>query len=486
MKSQAVFGDGTGIPGASGEPKGTGVPMRAGQAKLPGDVPSARLEGFEPTGGNSHARASLRADPVDIAGPWRRSYHPRGGGQRQGVQGSEPPVFGEWEWLLARLADVPRENGTAELHRTAEFLREALEATGAAVEVAPFTAGPWVLRLAGILILAGALLYFRWLRAGRCAPALAVALGVPAFLLAQLELMLPVLAWIGAEQQVQLVGRVAPRRPPEQRLVFAAHYDSKTDLLDHVERAPVDFLAAPMIPLMAAGALAGLAAKRGKRGARPLAALASLAAWSAAAYGALAFAALTAGAFVPARSRGALDDGGSCAVLVRMARELARAPRLERTEVELLLLSAEEVGVQGSWAHARERYGAGADLPTFVVNLEGIGASAEHAVIPRERFPLRSFAPDPRIVALLDAVHAERFGVRLLAGPAGGATDARSFLAHGIPAATLFSLEPGRALPRALHSARDDRSRLDPAALDATLAYLLSVAAAADALGFGA
>jgi acetylornithine deacetylase/succinyl-diaminopimelate desuccinylase-like protein len=390
----------------------------------------------------------------------------------------------DWNALLATLADAPRENGSAALASAAELLRETLVESGAAVEVWPFTASPWLLRLAGVAILAGSLLYWRWMRAGRHRAALAVALVVPALLLAQLEWMLPVFGWIGAERQVHLVARIPARLPAQQRLVFAAHYDSKTDALDHVERAPVDRLAAPIVALMALGALAAHRARTALRGRRALAAFGAVAAWSAAGYGAAAFAALSAGALAAQRSPGALDDGGSCAVLVRLAEALVRGPALERTETWVLLLSAEEVGVQGSWAFARERFGAGAELPTFVVNLEGIGASDAHGVLARERTTLRSFAPDPRIVALLDAVHVERFGRALQLGSAGGATDARSFLAHGIPAATLISLERGRSVPRGLHSARDDRSRLDPAALDASLAYLLAVAREADARGF--
>jgi len=390
----------------------------------------------------------------------------------------------DWNALLATLADTPRENGSAELARAAEFLREALALGGSAVEVWPFTATPWVLRLAGVALLAGCLLYWRWMRQGRHRAALAVALLVPALLLAQLEWMLPVFGWIGAARQVDLLARIPRRLPAEQRIVFAAHYDSKTDALDRFERAPLDRLALPVVALMALGSLAARRASVAQRGRSALAAFGGLAAWSAAVWGVAAFVALSAGALVPRRSPGALDDGGSCAVLVRLGEALVRGPALARTEAWVLLLSAEEVGVQGSWAYARGRFGAGADLPTFVINLEGIGASELHGVLARERTTLRSFAPDPRIVALLGRVHAELFDRALQLGSAGGATDARSFLAHGIPAATLVSLERGRSVPRDLHSARDDRSRLDTAALDASLAYLLAVARSADLRGF--
>jgi hypothetical protein len=169
-------------------------------------------------------------------------------------------------------------------------------------------------------------------------------------------------------------------------------------------------------------------------------------------------------------------------VLVRLADRLAAEP-LARTEIEVWLFPAEEVGVQGSSAYAAARFGAAPALPTSVVNLEGLGASADHAVVSRERFLLKSFPPDPALVAVLDRVHRERFGRPLGGLPFGGATDARSFLARGVPAATLMTLEDGSPFLRELHSARDARERVDEASLDASLDYLLAVARAVDAGG---
>jgi len=387
-----------------------------------------------------------------------------------------------WDELLARLAELPRENGSAALHRTASFLYDVFERAGLEATLVPFSATPYALRLAGVIALGGGLLYFRLMRTGRPTAALATALILPALLLAQLEFQLPVFGWVGAETQHHVVVRL-PVQSPTQRLLLTAHYDTKTDLLDHVQRAPIDWLAAPMLLLMLLGALAALLASRARRGLRVLRALGGVAAWSAALYGAFGFLALSAGVFVPQRSPGALDDGASCALLVRLAAQLAEGPALERTEVEVILFSAEEVGVQGSWVYAAERFAQPPELETFAVNLEGLGASADHGVLPAERFSLRSLAPDARLVALLDSVHREHFGKPLLALPRGGATDARSLLAHGVPAATVVTRAPGQLFSRGLHSARDDRSRLDEAALDASLAYLLEVVRRADARG---
>ena len=78
----------------------------------------------------------------------------------------------DWNALLQRLAELPRENGTAALEASAAFLLEALQRAGLEAELVPFTATPYVLRLAGVLILAGALGFARLAFRGRYGAAL--------------------------------------------------------------------------------------------------------------------------------------------------------------------------------------------------------------------------------------------------------------------------------------------------------------------------
>ncbi len=378
-----------------------------------------------------------------------------------------------WDELLGPLAGTARENGTAALAEAATFLADALARAGWAVERVLYSAEPYRLRLAGVVILAGSVLFARWLRAGRARAALAVALALPVLLLAELDFFVPVFGWIGATPQAHVIGRLAPAGPPARRLVLVAHYDTKTDMLDHVERAPVELLGLPVALLMIGGALTAWRRPPARRVRRVVPAIALV-------YGVAAFTSFSAGALVRARSPGALDDGAACAVLVRLAETLARGPRPATTEVEVAFLSGEEIGVQGSWAYARSRFATPPAVPTWVVNLDPIGASPDLAVLRREAFTLRGFDPDPRLVALLDAVYREQRGVPLPRTRFGGGTDARSFLAHGVPAATLISEVAGHVFMRGLHSARDKRSRVDVAALEATLAYLRAVVQAVD------
>jgi acetylornithine deacetylase/succinyl-diaminopimelate desuccinylase-like protein len=381
-----------------------------------------------------------------------------------------------WDVLLQRLAETPRENGTPALHQTASWLHETLAASGLATESLGFTSHPYVLRLAGVVALVAAALYLRAVLAGRAWTALGVALVAPAVLLANLEWYVPVFGWVGAERAHHVRVVVPPSGEPEQRLILAAHYDTKTDLLDHSQRRLVQALAGPVLGSMGVAA-ALLAALPRRRFARRLARGAG---WLALLWAIAFFLAISAGVFARARSPGALDDGGACAALVRLAEGLAGAPPLARTELEILLLAAEEVGVRGSWLYAAERFAEPPPVPTFVVNLEGIGASMALGVMGAERFSLRAFPPDPGLVDLLDDVLREREGRELQLERRGAATDARSFLAHGIPALTLFSREPGVPEARGLHSSADSRERLDPEALEASVAYLEAVLRAAD------
>jgi hypothetical protein len=390
----------------------------------------------------------------------------------------------QWKELLARLAELPRENGSPELQRALDFLSEALLRAGADVERIAFVAQPYALRMVGVFALVSGLVYARLARERRWWAALAVALLAPLLLVAQVDQLAPLLGRIGGQTQQHLAARIAPERV-EQRLIFAAHYDTKTDVLDHVERVPALAMAAGIAPLLLLAALCGALCRDPVR-VRALRLLLRLCPWLAVLSGALVFVSLSAGAFAPRRSPGALDDGAACAVLVRLVEALGTGPDLRRTEIEVLLFSAEEMAAQGSWAYARERFAAPQALPTALVNLEILGASADHAVLGSEHFALRRFAPDPALVERLAAVHRATLGRDLAVTRLGGVTDARSFLAHGIPAATVISREAGVFFPRGLHSAADDRSRVDTAALESSLAFLLALARDVDRRGLPA
>lgn len=379
--------------------------------------------------------------------------------------------MGRWDELLAHLAMQPRENGSPALAQTADFLAATLSGFGIPIERMPFVAYPYRHRVCGIVALVATLAYIWSLRSRRRGLAIAIALLSPALILLELDYYAGWITWPGAVAQEHVIARVDVPNAT-QRVILTAHYDTKTDLLDHVERAPIDLLSLPMTLAMVAAPVLAIVRARRQGSAAPISRFERIVVPATAVYGIAVFGVLAGGAFVRQRSPGALDDGAACAVLVRVAEALARAP-LARTSVEVALLSAEEIGVQGSRDFVRARLSP-PPPHTSVINFELIGAAANLAVFSSERFTLFSYPPDPTLLAVLDQVHRQRRNLPLHVTWYGASTDARSFLHAGIPALTLMSDLPEHALARGMHSAADRRDRVDEAALDEILAYVLA------------
>lgn len=371
----------------------------------------------------------------------------------------------DWDPLLSILASGPRENGSPELDQAAASLAGWLTEAGLAVEWIPFDAPALELRLIGLVVLAGGLGYWRLGRSRRYAAAAVLALAVAALVFAEIDRGVPGLGWIGSGPSHHLRVRI-PAEEAQRRVVLTAHYDAKTDLLDPVQRAPVERLALPVLATLLLGALAGWGAGRCQPETQRrflYSRLAGFAGWVAVAYGALVFAALSAGALLPDRSHGALDAGGACAVLAATAADLNASPALAHTEVEIVFLAAAEVAGRGPLQYVRERFPDPIDLPTRILDLESIGASPELAVLP---------GAEPGWLADLDAAHRGLRREPLARVELGETATARAFRDAGAVAATLVGLPVDSPFHRGIHSADDRRERLDPAALESTREFL--------------
>ncbi|GIW44589.1 MAG: hypothetical protein KatS3mg077_1871 [Candidatus Binatia bacterium] len=382
-----------------------------------------------------------------------------------------------WEALLGALAQAPRENGSPELLAAAAWLADTLRSAGWEVSQHWYTAYPFEQRLLGVLLLFGGCTYAVCMWRRHFGWALATAFFLPWVAIAQIDFRVP-FSWVAAVEQPNVVARL-PNPPARLNLIFSAHLDTKTDLLDHIARAPILVFAAPAALLMCVVAAGSLVAFRAGNFATGRQALARVLGWVGALYGLALGAVFSGGIFVRHRSPGALDDGAACAVLVRLAYELrAQPPR--GSEVYLVFFSGEELAAQGADALLRSWRPAGESRTTRVINLDPLGASSEFRVLSGERGILRSVVPSPEVIALIGAAHQELRGHPVEVQELIGLTDTWMWRQHGFAAATLFSSVPPFALPRGLHSYRDNVSRVDIPALDFSLALLHNVVRVAD------
>lgn len=340
--------------------------------------------------------------------------------------------------LVAQLA-FARENATPGLERGREVLSSALLARDASAELQPFehARAPADAVAVALVLLAASLCAVAWRRRRRTALALAAPL---------LLLLLAAIDKLPGQPKTlahNIECVVEPRAAVEAEIVLVAHYDTKTEWLDHVQRTLLFVSTAALV------VIALLRLWRGGRGSRALTAAAALAL-------AVAAAQLLSGRFVRERSPGVIDNAAACAILVDVATSVHDAP-LERTRLRCLWPAAEELGALGSAAFVAAYR---PDVPAAIVNLEALGAGEELVWAAFEwtrRGPRRA---DAALGAKL-AASAPR-PVRAFAYPV--LTDAGPFLDAGHRALTLLSLPADDAVPRGLHSGRDDLQRFDPAA----------------------
>jgi acetylornithine deacetylase/succinyl-diaminopimelate desuccinylase-like protein len=376
--------------------------------------------------------------------------------------------------ILERIL-IPRPNGSPGLERVAGFLASALEQSGASVSFQEFAATPHGFQLAwsAALLLMSAWALALWRR--RYGLALCLPLVTAALLLAEFEFLLSPVSGLWRETERNVIGSFAGAAGGPV-LVFTAHYDTTTHFGDHLAWGRWGFLQGPATAIALALPLLGGWQRRGR--ALPAGLVLPAALLALAPFAAM-FWFQTLGPLLREPSPGALDNGGSMATLLRLAERLGTRAHDSPTTVRLVFLAAEEERTLGSWAFAQTlapRDGLA------VVNLEVVGASDTLALVAEDGFALRRWRSPRGVVAFLNEAARATLGHELpeRALPAGTLTDGRSFLAHGLPAATLWSVGPD-AFPRGLHGPADARERLSLPAIEQAAQLLATLVALADA-----
>ncbi|HEX7973619.1 MAG TPA: M28 family peptidase, partial [Anaerolineales bacterium] len=275
------------------------------------------------------------------------------------------------------ILSVPRPNGSPAERETRHALQAWLARRNIPHRTHTFRLHPYFFEPIGLWLIAActllaAAIWLRW--------------GWPALIIALLSLaggMLdvlgyPLITWLGARQGQNLLIEFSPVEA-RQEIILTAHYDSKTELLDHRQRmffllniprgigltivlgllGPLDrFLLAQGSPLAGLTFVAGIILTI------PLLFLA----WGLGLN-------LILGRFRPP-SRGAVDNGAACAILLGLADRIAQGGlALRQTRLTLALFTGEEVNMQGSRAYARKRTWP---MPAVAINLEVMAQNGEY------------------------------------------------------------------------------------------------------------
>jgi hypothetical protein len=371
--------------------------------------------------------------------------------------------------LIAPLS-TPRPNGSRALEQAVAAVRAWLEREGIPVRSQQFTLHPYFMELLGLwMALTGLLLPIaalgRWGWGG-----LVLALLTLAVPLLEARFLQPTITGLVRKPAGNLVASF-PAPHPDREVILCAHLDSKTELLDHVQRAVLLRLTLPAMGLtLIAGALIAV------EGLLPAGTAAAIIRWlaflvslPATGYGLSMGANLCGGRLIRRPSTGAVDNGAAAAVLMALARRLRQGDlRLDRTSVTLLWTVGEEAHLQGALAYVQDRKDW--PLPVRVVNLEVLGQNGGYLLWEQDGTTMSRLPADPALNRALEQAVAAVSGEQPVRVPK-LSSDGFAFLRRGLPTATLgsFDLDLGG---RGLHSALDDPGRVDPERLTEVVAVL--------------
>jgi len=257
----------------------------------------------------------------------------------------------------------------------------------------------------------------------------------------------------GPTRTANVLGRRAVAHP-NTRLIVMAHHDSKSQSLTLPFRA--GFTAMVMVGVLSLTGVVVAALAIGSVPGPPWLAPAS---GSLAAFAAIILSTMTSGN----RSPGGVDNAGSVAILLELARVL---PGEVDDGVELIFLStgAEEDHMVGAMRWLDDHADELAGRPVYCLNFDGAGSPGRLVLLERFGFG-KMFSPEMSRAARRAAA---RLGLRIrgIVTPPAMGIDAIPFIHRGVPCLTIASGSVGRAT-LAVHSAEDRAELLDAETLEA-------------------
>ncbi len=282
--------------------------------------------------------------------------------------------------ILEKIA-VPRPNHSEAVRETAVYIKELLTSQQIPFTTQEFLVRPHQAMLLGVSIIILSILFFLFIKSRRPVLALISVLAILGVIILENETSFHAISSLIQRPGENVI--IEFKSSDSQReLVFAAHFDSKTDVLDHLQRA-IFLKLMPYILIIGIliSILTYLSRKFNILNARPLRGLFLLGGIGLVVFSCSAFIWLGGYIFLgeEMHSPGAVDDGASVVALLKMADDIHRGELdIGRSDVTILLTDAEEVGFQGAYHYTKERFGEKAEnlkKPVSLINLELLGQS---------------------------------------------------------------------------------------------------------------
>ena len=341
--------------------------------------------------------------------------------------------------ILTTIA-VPRPNHSNTLNTVIEYVKELLTGWGIQFTVQDFTLRPHMQLLVGYTCFILAVIFLFFILKKRPVGAFLAALAIPALLILEFELFIPVTSGIITRPGQNIIMSF-PAAGAVRELIFCAHIDSKTDFLDHIQRARVyQWIPAAIVLglLMPAWVLIAkkysLLLKKSARVTTAALAIILVLYWGMVG---LSFGGYV---FLDRESFGAVDNGTSVTTLLALAKNIHDGKIDQgRSSVTVVITSGEEVSLQGAHAYVNNRFKSGTAetaVPPFLVNLELVAQKGNMIYWEKSGMFLKYYDTDIELRDRLNRVWKGISGTEMDSCEK-ITDDSQRFLAAGIPSITV-------------------------------------------------
>jgi len=335
---------------------------------------------------------------------------------------------------------VPRPNHSEAVGKTAAFIKDLLASWDIPFTVQNFTLRPHQQLLVGYSCFFLALLVVLFVIKKKPLPLFLAAAAIPVLLIVEHEFFTPIVSSLITRTGENII--ISFKAPDAVReLIFAGHYDSKTDFFDHIERAKV-YRWIPVAGVLGMlMALCVLLKNRLSSLQKPFLSIATVSsAGLRAAYGGRVALGLGGYIFLSKQSCGAVDDGGAVVTLLGLAKNIKDGKiKTGRSNITIVIMDGEEVGLQGSRWYVKNRFkdaGKKPALPVSQVNLELVAQNGNMYYWTKYGVFLSFKGHSKELENRLNAAWKGISGKTM--DPGGNITDdAYNFLSAGIPAITV-------------------------------------------------
>ena len=371
---------------------------------------------------------------------------------------------------LLRDIAIHRPDHRDTLGQTADYIKDFLTTWNIPFTVQEFALRPYMQLIIGISLVIIAIVFFVLIWKKKPIFALIVVLLIPTILILEFELFTPVVSRIITKPAENIIVQFENPEPVRE-LIFMAHYDSKTDFWDHIQRANVYKWILHVFVLGLLLSIWVLFVKRYDSLKNIFVSIITLTItglfvvyWSLVALGFGGFIFLS----EERESFGAVDNATAVVTLMAMAKDIRDGKvDIGNSRVTIIFTAGEEVTLQGADWYVKERWGKDEepDIPTYLVNLELVAQNGNMVYWERVGVFLKYLDADKELIERLNEVWIDISGKEM--DTVDKLTDdSHRFMSAGIPSITVGNSGlPGMGMG-GFHSQHDNLDRVNYENLD--------------------